>query len=142
MKYQYEEKTLVGILQDLKERGYTLDFGTESSEEFMKKVTLAEKRHYAPATTDTDPHLVDLYVREVHRLEGMSDPSDNTIIYAIETAKGDKGFLINAYGVYSEDKQVEKEAITPQEISPEQTYDNNKTDEAAKEDNEIDVAVV
>lgn len=130
MKEQYEEETVVSILQDLKERGYTLDFGTESSEEFMKKVTLAEKNHYAPANAENNPALVDLYVREVHRIEGMSDPSDNMIVYAIETAKGDKGFLVNAYGVYSEDKQVENEAITPQEISSEKIYDNNKPTES------------
>lgn len=126
MKDEYEEKTVVGILQDLQERGYTIDFGTESSEEFMEKVMKAEKYHYAPATAENEHQLVDLYVREVHRIEGMSDPSDNAIIYAIETANGDKGFLLNAYGVYSEDKQAENEAVTPQGISSEQTYDNNK----------------
>ena len=136
MKEQYEEKTVVGILQDLQERGYTLDFGTESSEEFMQKVSLAEKHNYAPATAQNEHQLVDLYVREVHRIEGMSDPSDNAIIYAIETAKGDNGFLLNAYGVYSEDKQAENEAVTPQEISSEQTYDNNKPNESSQEQKE------
>ena len=141
MKYQYEEKTLVGILQNLQNRGYTLDFGTESSEEFTNKVTLAQKHYYAPSTGEK-AQLIDLYVREVHRIEGMSDPSDSCIIYAIETAKGDKGFLVNAYGVYSEEKQAEKEAVCPQEISTEHVYDNNKPGEAAAEENEIDKPVV
>jgi hypothetical protein len=130
MKYQYEEKTLVGILQDLQERGYTFDFGKEMTEEFDRKVTIAGKHFTNPNATD-EPQLVDLYIREVHRLEGMSDPSDNTIIYAIETTKGLKGYLINAYGVYSEEKQVEKEAVTPQEVSSGQTYDNNQSPEEA-----------
>jgi hypothetical protein len=142
MKEQYEEKTVVGILKDLQERGYTLDFGTESSEEFMQKVSLAEKHHYAPATAENEHQLVDLYVREVHRIEGMSDPSDNAIIYAIETVNGDKGFLLNAYGVYSEDKQAENESVTPQQISSEKIYDNNKPEEAAEEDTPIDIAVI
>ena len=142
MKEQYEEKTVVGILQDLQERGYTIDFGTESSDEFMEKVMKAEKYHYTPATAENEHQLVDLYVREVHRIEGMSDPSDNAIIYAIETAKGDKGFLLNAYGVYSEDKHGENESVTPQQISPEKVYDNNKPGEAAEEDSPIDVAVI
>ncbi len=142
MKEQYEEKTVVGILRDLQERGYTIDFGTESSDEFMKKVMKAEKHHYALATTENEHQLVDLYVREVHRIEGMSDPSDNAIIYAIETAKGDKGFLLNAYGVYHEDKRAENESVTPQQISQEKIYDNNKPREAAEEANEIDVAVI
>ncbi|MFN8349630.1 MAG: hypothetical protein U0X91_31815 [Spirosomataceae bacterium] len=126
MKYEYEEKTLVGILQDLQERGYTFDFGKEMTEEFDRKVTLANKRYMNP-NAENEHQLVDLFVREVHRLEGMSDPSDNMIVYAIETAKGLKGYLVNAYGVYNEEKQVEKEAVTPQEVSSEQTYDNNKT---------------
>lgn len=32
------------------------------------------------------------------RFEGQSDPSDNAILYAIETEDGKKGMLIDAYG--------------------------------------------
>ncbi len=41
------------------------------------------------------------------RFEGISDPSDNSILYAIETSDGTKGTLIDAYGAYS-DENVEK----------------------------------
>jgi hypothetical protein len=36
------------------------------------------------------------------RFEGISDPSDNSILYAIEAADGTKGTLIDAYGAYSD----------------------------------------
>jgi hypothetical protein len=43
--------------------------------------------------------IVDFY-----RFEGESDPSDNVILYALETEKGEKGTLIDAYGTYQEVK--------------------------------------
>ena len=36
-----------------------------------------------------------------YRFEGMSDPDDNTILYVIETQEGEKGLLMDAYGVDS-----------------------------------------
>jgi hypothetical protein len=126
MEREMEEITLTEILKDLQERGYTFDFGQEMTEEFDRKVTLAHQHYYNPNAAANDSQLVDLYVREVHRVEGMSNPSDNAIIYAIETSKGLKGFLVNAYGVYSENKQVENEAVTPQEVTSNNVYDNSK----------------
>lgn len=37
------------------------------------------------------------------RFEGITDPDDMSILYAIETSDGRKGTLINAYGLYSDD---------------------------------------
>jgi hypothetical protein len=31
----------------------------------------------------------------------MSNPGDNTILYVIETTSGEKGLLVDAYGMYS-----------------------------------------
>lgn len=42
-----------------------------------------------------------------YRFEGESDPSDNAILYAIETNTGEKGTLTDAYGVYSDLKVSE-----------------------------------
>lgn len=36
------------------------------------------------------------------RFEGMSDPNDNSILYAIETDSGLKGTLVDAYGAYGD----------------------------------------
>lgn len=38
-----------------------------------------------------------------YRFEGQSDPADNTIMYVIETADGQKGTLIDAYGPYADE---------------------------------------
>ena len=43
-------------------------------------------------------------IDEYFRFEGMSDPDDNTILYAISSDKyGLKGQLVNGYGIYSDD---------------------------------------
>ncbi|QNL51314.1 hypothetical protein H8S90_06990 [Olivibacter sp. SDN3] len=44
----------------------------------------------------------DLTIVRSYRFEGESDPADMSILYAIETADGKKGFLLNAYGTYSD----------------------------------------
>src|SRR5689334_12180997 len=37
------------------------------------------------------------------RFEGITDPDDMSILYAIETTDGRKGTLVDAYGLYSDD---------------------------------------
>ncbi len=42
-------------------------------------------------------------IDEVYRFEGNSDPTDETIVYAISSEDGTvKGILVNAYGPYSD----------------------------------------
>jgi hypothetical protein len=41
-------------------------------------------------------------VREYHRFEGVSDPDDMAIVYAIETRNGTRGILVDAFGVYAD----------------------------------------
>ena len=43
----------------------------------------------------------DLVIREYHRFEGVSDPDDMSIVYAIESQSGTRGTLVDAFGVYS-----------------------------------------
>lgn len=38
------------------------------------------------------------------RFEGISDPDDTAILYAIETKDGRKGTLIDAYGYYADEE--------------------------------------
>jgi hypothetical protein len=40
-------------------------------------------------------------VDEFHRFEGMSSTDDNSIVFAITSAEGVKGVLVDAYGVYA-----------------------------------------
>jgi hypothetical protein len=44
----------------------------------------------------------DLTIREIHRFEGVSDPDDTEILYAIESAGGVRGTLADAFGVYAD----------------------------------------
>ncbi len=44
----------------------------------------------------------DLVIREFHRFEGVSDPDDMAIVYAIEGKGGVRGTLADAFGVYSD----------------------------------------
>jgi hypothetical protein len=41
-------------------------------------------------------------VREYHRFEGVSDPDDMAIVYAIEGEGGVRGTLVDAFGAYSD----------------------------------------
>src|ERR1051325_713901 len=43
-------------------------------------------------------------IANFYRFEGESDPADNSILYAIETADGVKGMLVDAYGPNSNQK--------------------------------------
>lgn len=50
-------------------------------------------------------HPSDLWILKVYRFEGESDPADMAALYAIETTDGRKGFVLNAYGTYSDQDQ-------------------------------------
>lgn len=39
---------------------------------------------------------------KVYRFEGESDPADMSVVYAMRADDGQKGFLLNAYGTYSD----------------------------------------
>jgi len=53
----------------------------------------SNSRYYRPEQVK----VIDFY-----RFEGQTDPSDNAIMYVIETADGVKGTLIDAYGPYAD----------------------------------------
>ena len=44
----------------------------------------------------------DFEIVEVYRFEGNSDPADEAVVYAIESVKGEKGGLVNGYGISAE----------------------------------------
>jgi hypothetical protein len=43
-----------------------------------------------------------LTIIKVYRFEGESDPGDMAVVYLVHTADEEKGFLMNAYGPYSD----------------------------------------
>lgn len=72
-------------IEDLKTKGYT--------EDFTLVAVGIESKNLRKQWKAGDLKVVDYY-----RFEGMSDPSDNTILYLIETQNGTKGLLVDVYG--------------------------------------------
>ncbi|RRO13999.1 phosphoribosylpyrophosphate synthetase [Flavobacteriaceae bacterium 14752] len=78
--------TLSQKINELKNKGYTLDFNMESDRISENQ----DRTFYRPDEFNVD---------ECHRFEGMSNPADNSILYAITTSDGKKGVLVDGYGV-------------------------------------------
>jgi hypothetical protein len=90
MNYSYD--TLSQAISGLRNRGYTTDFN------------LAENCLICNGTRfDVD----DFEIVETYRFEGASNPDDSSILYAIESNKGEKGLLVSAYGMYAEGMSAE-----------------------------------
>lgn len=90
-----EMTTLSKVMENLKKEGYTVNFNLceDHLEDDGKVISL---------------HPVDFQIDRVYRFEGMSDPDDNSILYAISARNGsEKGILVNAYGVYSDSMSQE-----------------------------------
>jgi len=75
----------------LEQKGYTDQFRVEKKR--LKSVN-NDKKSYKPE----DVKAVNFF-----RFEGITDPDDMSILYAIETCDGTKGTLVDAYGLYSDD---------------------------------------
>jgi len=43
-------------------------------------------------------------IANFYRFEGYNDPQDSSILYLIETEDGNKGTLVDAYGVYADEE--------------------------------------
>lgn len=81
--------TLSQATQALKKEGYSTNFQLQAEGVYAASDSLKIK----PADFEID---------EVHRFEGMSNPADTSVIYAISSEKyALKGLLIDAYGVYA-----------------------------------------
>ena len=85
--------TMLDAVNSLRARGYTYDFDFENACLYCR--VISEK--FEPE---------DLKITEYYRFEGMSDPDDNTVVYAIESNQGHKGILIDAYGAYADEHKA------------------------------------
>lgn len=83
-----EKPTLAGALEDLKRRGFTAQFEVVGGR--LRDVESGQS--FGPE---------EVIIREHRRFEGVSDPSDMAIVYAIETQAGPRGVLVDAFGVYA-----------------------------------------
>ena len=81
--------TLAGALDDLARACFVEHFGVVDG----ALRSFSSGRRFSPA---------ELVIREYHRFEGVSDPDDMSIVYAIEGRGGVRGTLVDAYGAYSD----------------------------------------
>lgn len=89
-----EMKTLSDCINKLREEGFPEDFSVKEKGLNL----LNSQKYYMP----TQVKILNFY-----RFEGDSDPSDNAILYGIETDDGVKGVLSDAYGAYADRKTTE-----------------------------------
>lgn len=86
--------TLSEALEDLKAQGYMYDFNLEEKQLCCEQLD----KSFRPS---------EFKVVGSFRFEGMSNPDDNSVLYVIETSSGEKGTLIDAYGVYADSISLE-----------------------------------
>ena len=80
--------TLSEAVNDLIRRGYTTDFLIQKEKDCL--VCDNNSLELSPEEFAID---------EVYRFEGMSDPADESVVYAISSGKHNmKGLVINSYG--------------------------------------------
>lgn len=88
MKHHYD--TLIEAVEDLKKRGFTYDFSAQK-----------DKLYCSDLKCTFNPEEFEIV--EFYRFEGVSDPEDSSIVYAIKSEQNNiKGYLVNAFGVYAD----------------------------------------
>jgi hypothetical protein len=83
--------TLSTCMERLKGEGYIANFRVETG--LLK--SLDKEVMYEPQ---------EVKINNFYRFEGESDPSDTSILYAIETNDGTKGIIADAYGAYADEE--------------------------------------
>jgi hypothetical protein len=91
-------ESALDAIQDLNKRGYTANLSLEGD-------TIDDKERGIKMTAD------DFEINEFYRFEGVSNPSDMSIVYAVESTKYNvKGVLVNAFGTYANNSSSAIEA--------------------------------
>jgi hypothetical protein len=78
-----------GVIRRLEQEGFTEHF-----------VVKGRSLQSAQTGGRFEPH--DVAIREFARYEGVSNPSDMSIVYAIESRSGHRGTLVDAFGAYAD----------------------------------------
>ena len=84
-----EVGTLSGVMDDLTRQGFTEQFAPANG----------ELRGVHSGSTFRPGQVA---IAEYYRFEGVSDPDDMSILYAIETRSGVRGTLADAFGAYAD----------------------------------------
>jgi hypothetical protein len=87
--------TLTAALTGLKAKGYTLDFNIA-----FDKIVCSE------GVNCLNPN--EFEITEVHRFEGDTNPSDEDVLYAVQSLDQKiKGTVTSAFGLYADDISTE-----------------------------------
>jgi hypothetical protein len=92
MKQKFHYDTISEAIDELKKQGFTLDFNLAGT-----------NLHAGDHVFDVD----DLEIVDLYRYEGMSDPADEAIVYALASPSGVKGILVSGYGISMDDASIE-----------------------------------
>lgn len=83
-----DTSTLSQRIEELRKSGFTTNFSVQDD----TIVNLDSKQNV---------DVEELSVKHCYRFEGMTNPSDLSILYAVEAKDGSKGTLVDGYGVSS-----------------------------------------
>lgn len=89
-------ESLSEAVEYLLQRGYTHEFQYECGTVYCRTYGTVES---------IEPE--DLVITDVYRFEGITDPTDSSVVYALESRNGKKGMLIDAYGAYADEYKSE-----------------------------------
>ena len=81
-------QSLTGALADLRKRGYEADFSTDTDCLYCGDIDIR-----------LDPD--DFHFDEVYRFEAVFSPDEFCNLYAVTSASGVKGTIVDAHGNYS-----------------------------------------
>ena len=83
--------TVVNAINTLRERGFTIDFNIEDD---------------CILKGNSKMDVNDIFIVDVYRYEGDTDPSDEAVVYALECSTGEKGILVTGYGATADDSNA------------------------------------
>ena len=89
MAWVSDTSTLAGAMHELDRRGFVEHFVLKNG----RLLGLDSGKKFGPD---------EISVAEVYRFEGVSDPDDMSVLYALETRSGLHGTLADAFGVYAD----------------------------------------
>lgn len=79
--------TLSQVMAQLHEKGWDNEFHHAAKGFYL------DDKHYYDASA--------LEIIKAYRFEGESNPSDSSVLYIIRTREGRVGYVVDAYGIYS-----------------------------------------
>ncbi len=95
MKILNSYDTITDAVNGLKLRGYIIDFNIA-----FDKILCSDSKHCL--------YPADFEITEMYRFEGNSDPSDQDVLYAVESRDGKlKGIITSAFGMYADTASTE-----------------------------------